>query len=235
MNVFDIIILAILGVSMISGMYKGFLASGLAIIGFVAAWVGAMQFYPQLSAALQSNKALMDMLHYYLDAGALFDTGAMGEKLVSAISQTELAQAAASLKLPALITDAFQQNVLSQSFISLELNTLAEYLGQTICGAAINVLSFLAMFILSYVVVLLAVNLLNHVFRFPVLRHLDWLLGGAFGLVRGGVVAALIFSMAPMILSMLPLDVTQELIGSSVFYEFFSANNIIESLVRSVF
>ncbi|MBQ4085742.1 MAG: CvpA family protein, partial [Clostridia bacterium] len=55
MNIFDIIILAILGVSVISGMYKGFLASGLAIIGFVAAWIGAMRFYPQLSAAIQSN------------------------------------------------------------------------------------------------------------------------------------------------------------------------------------
>ena len=235
MNIFDIIILAILGVSLISGMYKGFLASGLAIIGFVAAWVGAMHFYPQLSAALQSNAALMDMLHYYLDPGALFETGEMGEKLVSAISQTELAQAIASLKLPSLITDAFRENVLAQSFAALDLTTLADYLGQTICGAAINVLSFLAMFIVSYVVVLLVVNLLNHVFRFPVLRHLDWLLGGAFGLVRGGVVAALIFSMVPMVMSMLPLEVTQQLIDSSVFYDFFSQNNILASLVESVF
>lgn len=235
MNIFDIIILAILGVSVISGMYKGFLASGLAIIGFVAAWIGAMRFYPQLSAAIQSNAALMDMLQYYLDAGALFETGAMGEKLVSAISQTELAQAAASLKLPALITDAFQQNVLAQSFSSLDLTTLSEYLGQTICGAAINVISFLAMFVLSYLAVLLVVNLLNHVFRFPVLRHLDWLLGGVFGLVRGAIVAALIFSMVPMVMSMVPLEIADELVHSSVLYGMFSQNNILESLMQSVF
>jgi len=68
-----------------------------------------------------------------------------------------------------------------------------------------------------------------------VLRHLDWLLGGAFGLVRGGVVAALIFSMVPMVMSMLPLEVTQQLIDSSVFYNFFSQNNILASLVESVF
>ncbi|MDO4740642.1 MAG: CvpA family protein [Eubacteriales bacterium] len=235
MNIFDIIILAILGVSLISGMYKGFLASGLTIIGFIAAWVGAMHFYPQLSAAIQSNASIMEMLQYYLEADALFESSAAGAKLASAVSQTELAQTISTLPLPAIITDAFRENVLAQSFASLDLTTLAEYLGQTICGAAINVLSFLAMFIVSYVVVLLLVNLLNHVFRFPVLRHLDWLLGGAFGLVRGAVVTALLFSMAPMILSMLPLEITEELIGSSVFYDFFSRNNILETLVQSVF
>lgn len=235
MNIFDVIILAILGVSLISGMYKGFLASGLTIIGFIAAWVGAMHFYPQLSAAVQSNSELMGMLHYYLDAGALFETGAMGEKLVGAISQTELAQAAASLKLPAIITDAFQQNVLAQSFAALDMATLADYLGQTICGAAINVLSFLIMFVVSYMVSLLLVNLLNHVFRFPILRHLDWLLGGAFGLVRGAVIAALVFSLVPMAVSMLPLEVTEELVNNSFFYDFFSKNNILASLVESVF
>ena len=234
-NIFDVIILAILGVSLISGMYKGFLASGLAIIGFVASWIGAMHFYPQLSAAVQSNTALMDMLHYYLDAGALFETGAAGEKLVSAVTQTELAQTLASLNIPTMLKDAFQQNVLTQAFSSLNMTTLTEYLGQTICGAAINVLSFLLMFIVSYVVVLLVVNLLNHVFRFPVLRHLDWLLGGVFGLVRGAVIAALIFSMAPMVLSMAPLEIADDLISTSVLYNLFAQNNILESLMASVF
>jgi len=233
-NIFDVIILAILGVSLISGMYKGFLASGLAIIGFVASWIGAMHFYPQLSAAVQSNTALMDVFHYYLDVGGLFEAGA-GEKLVSAVTQTELAQTLASLQIPVMIKDAFQQNVLTQAFSSLDMTTMTEYLGQTICGAAINVVSFLLMFIVSYVVVLLVVNLLNHVFRFPVLRHLDWLFGGVFGLVRGVVIAALIFSMAPMVLSMVPLEIADDLISTSVLYNLFSQNNILESLMQSVF
>ena len=235
MNIFDVVILAILGVSIISGMYKGFLASGLAIIGFVSAWIGAMQFYPQLSIAVQSNGELMSMFQYYLDAGALFENGAVGEKLVSTITQTELAQTLTTLKLPVMLKDAFQENVLSQAFSSLNLTTLTEYLGQTICGAAINVISFLLMFGVSYAVVLLVVNLLNHVFRFPVLRHLDWLFGGAFGLVRGAVIAMLIFSMVPMVMSVVPLEIAEEITSGSMLYRLFSENNILESLIESVF
>ncbi len=235
MNIFDIIILAILGVSLISGMYKGFLASGLAIVGFVAAWIGAMNFYPQLSAAVQSNETVMGMLQYYLAPNELFSSSAIAEKLVSAVSQSELMQAVSQMQLPTIITDEFVRNVASEAFARLDLTTLAEYLGQTICGAAINVLSFLVMFGVSYAVVLLIVNLLNHVFRFPVLRHMDWLLGGAFGLVRGAVVAMLIFSMVPLVMSAIPLEIAEELIGGSKLYSLFSENNILEKLVESVF
>ena len=235
LNIIDIIILAILGISLVSGMYKGFLASGLAVIGFVAAWFGAMHFYPQLSAALQANTSLMGIFRYYLDANAFFGSGGIAEKAVSAISQTELAQAAASLKLPAVIVNAFQENVASGAFSRLGLNTLGEYLGQTISGAALNVLSFLVMFIVSYVVVLLVVNLLNHVFRFPVLRHMDWLLGGLFGLARGVVVVMLVFSLVPLINSVVPMEIADELLGGSVLYDWFNRADILSKLTQSVF
>ena len=39
MNIINIILLAILLISFISGMQKGFLASLLATLGFVAAWL----------------------------------------------------------------------------------------------------------------------------------------------------------------------------------------------------
>ena len=235
MNIFDIIILAILGISLISGMYKGFLGSSLTIIGFIAAWFGAMHFYPQLSIAVQSNENVMNMLRYYLDASSFFPNAAAGQQLAGAISQTELAQIASALHLPEILTQAFQSNVLSQVYSSLNLSTLTDYLSQTICGAAVNVLSFLAMFTVSYVVVLLVVNLLNHVFRFPVLRHLDWLLGGLFGLVRGSVIVALIFSVVPLVMSMVPLEIADDLINGSVFYGLFSQNNILADLMKSVF
>lgn len=235
MNIIDIIILAILALSLVSGMYKGFLASGLAIVGFIATWIGAMYFYPQLSAAIQSNTNLMQVMHYYLDADAFFASGSAANQLVNAISQSELAQTVSSIELPAVITKAFESNVLANAYASLNLNTLGEYLGQTICGAAINVVSFLVMFFVSYLVVMLVVNLLNHVFRFPVLRHFDWLLGGAFGLARGAVVALLIFSLIPLALSIVPLEIADTLLDGSKLYGLFSRYDILERLVKSVF
>ncbi|MEG1814015.1 MAG: CvpA family protein, partial [Clostridia bacterium] len=65
-NIVDVVILVVLGISLISGMYKGFLSSGLTTVGFVAAFFGAQTLYPQLSAAVQSNASLMNVLTYYL-------------------------------------------------------------------------------------------------------------------------------------------------------------------------
>lgn len=235
MNILDIIILSILGISLISGMYKGFLASGLTILGFVAAWMGAMHFTPQLSQAVQQNQTVMSMLNYYLAPSEFFASGELAGRLVESVSQSELVQAVEGMKLPGLLVESFMRNVAEQAFSALKLQTLSEYLGQTICGAAINVLSFLVMFAVSYVVALFAVNLLNHVFRFPVLRHLDWLLGGAFGLVRGAVVALLLFSVAPLVLSMIELPVVQEMVDGSRLYGLFAKSNVIERLIRSAF
>ena len=41
MNVIDIVILAIFGICLVSGMYKGFIASGLTVLGFIVAWFAA--------------------------------------------------------------------------------------------------------------------------------------------------------------------------------------------------
>lgn len=235
MNIFDIVILAILAVSIISGMVKGFLASGLAIAGFLVAWIGAMQLYPLLSHAVQSNTGLMSMLNYYLDPASLFPKASIGDMLVTNISKSQLGQLIAQMQLPEVIVNAFRDNVLSRAFSSLRLDTLAEYLGQTICGGAINVLSFLLMFIVSYVVMLLVVNLLNHVFRFPQLKHMDSLLGGLFGLVRGVVVALLVFAIVPLILSMIPMQAVQEVVDGSKLYGIFAANHILERLMQAAF
>ena len=49
MNVIDIVILAIFGICLVSGMYKGFIASGLTVLGFIVAWFAAKATYGALS------------------------------------------------------------------------------------------------------------------------------------------------------------------------------------------
>ena len=39
-NIVDIILYSVLALSVISGIYKGFITSGLAMVGFGAAWYG---------------------------------------------------------------------------------------------------------------------------------------------------------------------------------------------------
>jgi len=240
-NIVDLILYLILALSLISGMYKGFIASGLAAVGFVAAWFGALNLFPRLAQMLLGNQYLMGSLSYYLDASSLFKTSELADcPVAQAVSSTGtgstmLNQALQELNLPTLIESTFKNNVTSQLFKDLNLTTLADYLGQTIWVAAINVASFLVMFTVCYFVVLLVVNLLNNVFRFPLLKHLDWLLGGVFGLARGAVVVMLLLGIAPLILSMLPLKAVGGILETSRLAQFFPSNFAIQTIISMAF
>ena len=99
-------------------------------------------------------------------------------------------------------------------------------------------LSFVIMFAISYLVVLLVINLFNNVFHFPLLRHFDWFLGGLFGAVRGYFVVMLILAVVPLGLSVLPLDIVQKMIDASALKPYFSAsffNTILMGVIGSAF
>lgn len=237
LNIVDYLILAILGLSLVAGMYKGFLASGLTTAGFVAAFFGAQAFYPQLSTAIQSNGSLMNILTYYLDASSMFKTVGIAEKTVEGATQNGLlAQAVSELSnLPDVIVTAFQSNVDKQAFASLGFNTMSDYLNQTIWSATINVVSFLILFIVAYVLVLLIVGLLNNVLHFPLLKHFDWLLGGAFGLVRGIVIVALVLAVIPLLASIVDVKVINDTIQASALMKYFPSDFAIADIIVKAF
>lgn len=208
MNLIDIIFILVLGYSLLAGMYKGFIASGLSLLGFVAAWFGAYFSYGTLMKVALSNSTIMGFCSNLLEASSFFE-GVDAHALVSDMAGTDAFRGIAEYigeKIP-LVAEAFTNNVNTQAFAgqlfgSTQLLTLADYLDQTVWVAVFGVLSFIIMFALIYVVVTLFVNLLNHVISFPMLRRIDWLVGGIFGLLRGAVVCMLLYVMATYLLTM---------------------------------
>lgn len=241
-NIVDVILYAILALSVISGMYKGFISSGLAMVGFGAAWYGALNLFPWLAQLVLKNDAFMGMLDYYLDPSSLFKTASLAATPVAnAVSSvgtgsTLLNQALQELNLPQVLESAFKNNVGNQLFKDIpDVTTIADYLGHTIWVSAINVISFILIFVVCYVVVLLVVNLLNNVFRFPLLKHLDWLFGGAFGLARGVFVVMLLLGVAPLILSMLPFKDVQTLLDTSTLAQRLPSNFAVSTIISMAF
>ena len=239
MNVMDIAIMAILGVSVIAGMYRGFLASGLHTAGFIGAWFAAKMTYPQLATAVLSNRALMGVLSNYLEPESFFATPAIaGMNVADAITSGQLNTIADTVaaKMP-FIRDPFVKNVQSFAFTNLNISTLSDYLDQTVWTGLFNVISFLLIFALAYAVISLVVNLFNHVFNFPSLRFFDRILGGVFGLVRGAVVVVLALTLLPMVMNMFMPDLMAQftaeskLMGIFTTFDFMSVQTWITSLL----
>ena len=93
-----------------------------------------------------------------------------------------------------------------------------------------SVLAFVLCFLALYFLATLLVNLFNHVLRFPVLRRIDWLLGGLFGLGRGLVIAALILSVVEPVLISFDVELMNALKQGSVTYGMLMGQNAMDFL-----
>jgi len=236
MNIIDIIIIGILAFSLVSGMHKGFITSTLALVGFCGAWIGAYASYGYLVTAVQQNEGLMNFLQGLVSAADLFKTKTLADMEVALASAADVDLAVSEVGIP-LISELFRQNILGQVFANDGLTKISEYLTQTLLSSALNVVSFIVMFALIYAAVLLLVNLLNNVFRFPLLKHFDWLLGGVFGLVRGAVIVMLIFAVVPTICSALEsmnIPLLTDVINESKLAVMLQDNNLISGVLDTL-
>ena len=230
MNLLDIVILVILAFFLISGMYRGSITSFLGTLGFVAAWLGAQRLYPQVAAMALSNQTLMAVLNQYLEPESLFTSHAQAVAKVSEViagGETAIQNAIGSLSGNlTVVAKAFEANVRSQSFQNLGISTLSDYLDQTIWQAVFNVAAFVLCFVALYVVACLVVNLLDHVISFPLIRGVDWLVGGALGLVRGVAVCALVVFLLPAVAQIVAPEFSQSLVSESKLLNLVSNINL---------
>lgn len=241
MNIVDILVLAVLVFSVLAGMYKGFIASGLSTAGFVGSWFGAKALAPRIANLALSNRTLMAVLHQYLEPESFFPSKAQAmTNVAEVVSGGESAIQAAVSSVGgnlSVISSAFESNIRKQAFAKLNIFTLSDYLDQTIWRAVFNVLGFLLAFIVIYAVVKLLVNLLDHVLRFPVLRMFDWLLGGLCGLVRGTAVAVLLLCIVPSVITLISPELMDGLLEGSKLYgivrqlDFLNIAGVVKNLI----
>ena len=238
MNIIDILVLLVLAFSLFAGMYKGFLASGLSLLGLVGSWFGALRLYPAVARLALENQTLMGVLSNYLEPATFFEDMAIsGVSAQTSVSELvarggEAVNAVADYigsRVP-FLRDAFASNISSEAFSALNIHTLAEYFDQTLWQAVFSVLAFVLCFLALYFLATLLVNLFNHVLRFPVLRRIDWLLGGVLGLGRGLVVAALILSVVEPVLTAFSVELMNSLRDGSTTYALLMGENAVNFL-----
>ena len=112
------------------------------------------------------------------------------------------------------------------------VTTVSDYVSQTILQASINIICFLVCFIGLYIALSLGMNLIRAIFRFPVLKQLDSLAGGIFGLLRGVLLCLAVFTLVPLVQTMLPMDLINDLIAESQLAPIFMNGNLITAIMN---
>lgn len=226
MNIIDFVILAVLAVSVIFGLYRGFISGVLSVAAVVGSAVFAFAAGGRLAAWLSGNQTLVDTLLYYTDAGSRISDLNLALMNVGSLSEQALTQVLKSAGLPAAFEAAFVERLSGAA----PAVTVSELMSQTIVGVSISILSFLICFLVAFIALSFLIHLISYVFELPVLRHLDALIGGAFGLARGVLLVFIFFAVVPIVLAVAPIEQLNQLIAGSTLAPYFDSRLILNIL-----
>lgn len=233
MNIVDYVIIGIVAISVLFGLYRGFVSSVLSMGGGLISFLASFTLYPKLAALIQNNAELQRTLLHYTDASSRI--GDLELALTNAISlgREGIQKVLSNVNLPAPLDTILQVNLENLVYGTQgAVSTVSDYVSQTILQASINIICFLVCFIGMYIALSLGMSLIRAIFRFPVLKQLDSLAGGIFGLLRGILLCLAFFTLVPLVQTMLPMDLINELIAESQLAPIFMNGNLITAIMN---
>ena len=230
MNVVDIVILAILGLSVLVGLYRGFISSVASMGGCILSLGLSFWLSPTLAAAIQNNPEILRTLASYTDAATKLGDQALAGSSVTSLSETGIAEIVNKVSLPAPLSTLLQNNLQNQVYGTAV--DVGSYVSQTIVGAILNVICFIVCFLALLLVIHFVINFLKVVFKFPVLKQLNSIAGGAFGLIRGALLCFVAFAMLPLIQTLLPVQDINLLVEASTLAPLFNSGNLILAIMK---
>ena len=223
MNIVDIIILAVVGISVIYGFYHGFIHAVASLAAALLSVAAAFSFGPRLAEVFITNPSVTSFLSTYTDSVVRVGDFDLASSPVVNIGQSTIESILRSVNLPKPLADVLEQNFLNQSFGAGQ-TTVNTYVSNTIIQASVQVLSYLLVFAAAYILLSFIISLIKHVADFPILKQLDWLAGGLFGVMRGGVLIYLLLLLIPLVSTVLPADGVGKLIADSSLAHLFSSD-----------
>ena len=232
MNIVDYIIIGVIALSLLTGIYRGFISSVLNTGGCVVSFFLSFKLYPFLADSIRNNGDLVRTLLHYTDASSRIGDLELASTNVAQLTASKITEIVGKVQLPAPFDTLLQVNLEQQVYSGAGIDTVSDYVSQTILNASINIICFLVCFAALFLVISILINLLRAIFRFPILKQLDWLAGGVFGFLRGVLVCYAIFAVVPLVLTMVPIELISELIDASTLAPFFNNGNIILSIMN---
>lgn len=234
MNFIDIAILLILAITILGGLYRGFVNTALNVCATAISILFGRILIPIVSGIVKGNAELFQMLLYYTEGSeyvAITDVE-LTRAPISAISSDQLHTVLTNAGMPLPMDRCVLKNIASEAFSSSGITTLGDYFNQTIVCVVINILALLILFV---VLRLLFGFLIRGVEfgrgGFPVLSRGDGIIGAGVGLIHGVLMLFVIFLTVPVMLTVLPK--LYEFLSESFFGEFFYKANFLLAIIPS--
>ena len=232
MNVVDIVILSILGLSVLIGLYRGFISSVASVGGSVLSLIASFWVSPKLVEAIRGNPEWIRTLMSYADASSRIGDLNLSMTSVSSLNEGTISEVLNRVNLPGPLSTLLRTNLEQQVFAPSGLTQVGDYVSQTIVGAILNVICYVICFLALMVIFHFVLNFLKVVFRFPVLKQMNSVAGGVFGLLRGVLLCFVAFALLPLVQTMVPMEGIGEVIEQSALAPLFNSGNLILAIMN---
>ena len=233
MNLIDWVIVGVLGISVLFGLYRGFVSSVLNLGGGLISFLASFTLYPKLAALIQDNQWLQQQLLHYTDVSSRIGDLELALTNAAELGREGIQQVLTNVSLPSPLDTILQTNLENLVYGAQgAVSTAADYVSQTILQSSINIICFLLCFAGLYILISIGLNLIRAVFRFPVLKQLDSLAGGLFGLLRGLVICLAAFTLIPLVQTMLPMEFFTTLMEESALAPLFTNGTLITAIMN---
>ncbi|MBP3348728.1 MAG: CvpA family protein [Clostridia bacterium] len=223
MTYYDLIVLLIIAVSVLFGIYKGFVSSAGSIVVTVLAWGAALLLTDDLALFIQEKTNFLEQVIHYVQVNETITDLTLRKTSIYLLTPAEIDAAIEGAKLPVFFKDLIASNIENQVFPAID--SLGEYFDYTVGSAIINVASFVVIVVGALLAGSILKAALEAIVKVPALKYVDGLLGAGFGVIRGVFIVYVFFMILPTLLLVIPEAIVTEYLGdvsqspiASVFY-----------------
>lgn len=234
MNLLDFAILAILGLFMLGGVYKGFVHTALDILCYILCVVFALLMTPILAFRVEQNEEVLNAMLYYTEGSENIYDVEYSKRDIAEISNAELEEIYSRSKVAYPMDERIRANVAEAAFAGENIRTLGDYFNQTMVIVTINIIVFLLLFAALRIVLAFAIGWWNYARPLPVLKKLEIPAALGTGLIHGILAVFLFFMVCPIVLTVLPFDFVSDLVENSKLASFFYNSNFLLGLIPGV-
>lgn len=229
MNIVDYVIIGILAVSVLFGMYRGFISSVLNVAAGLISFFVSLKAYPTVANWIAGSEDIVMTLRSVTDADKLIgDMTLAGKPMYAAVNDIERVTQAVSLPEPlgSILGSNMKNAVFGPD------TPVAAYVSETVLNVCIGVIAFVVTFFALYLLASVVLNLIRSVVRFPALKRLDSWVGGLFGLLRGLLVCIVLFTLVPLVETVVPIDGISQMVAESQLAGIFTTGGPIVAIMN---
>lgn len=222
---FDLVIAVILGLTIWFGFKKGFIKTVLSALSFFIALVLAFSFQPKLSEKIY-ELPMVDGVR--ISIREEFIKLAPTNKSEQSFDSEKLVNDKPEGFMTILKIAGIDENDIKVEFESwkkqgteMAADALVSYVADPIIKSLVSVVSFAIIFFVSLLLLKLLVLLLDNIFRLPVLKQANQVLGVALGVFLGLFRAYLFGAAVTLLLPIIQSNNTSFVVGDSFIFRFF--------------